>query len=119
MSTITTPTTPTVTLTNEQYLGGLPDPAEHTRLLFGVLQVSLHAVLFAEAGLLRPAERQLIVRDHERVHPRVPRFQLLDRAVGGGHAPGPDRRAEAELRVVAQPDSLVEVLDLPHRQRRA
>src|SRR5258708_5509022 len=118
MSTISTPTTPTPALTARDYPPWLPDSAVHHRFLLGVLEESFHAVLLAEAGLLGPAERQLVVRDLQRVDPRVARFELLDRAIRGGHAGGPDRRAEPEWGIVGKPQPLVEVLDLSHRQRR-
>src|SRR5690348_327047 len=89
------------------------------RLLLRVLKEGLDAVLLAEAGLLGATERQLVVRDLQGVDPRVARLDLLHGPMRGGHVRGPDRRAEAERRVVREPQALVEVLDPPHRQRRA
>src|SRR5258708_5353757 len=118
MSTISTPTTPTPALTARDYPPWLPDSAVHHRFLLRVLEESFHAVLLAEAGLLRPAERQLVVRDLQGVDQGVAGLELLDRAIRGGHAGGPDRRAEPEWGIVGKPQPLVEVLDLSHRQRR-
>src|SRR5216684_3367758 len=101
MSTISTPTTPTPALTARDYPPWLPDSAVHHRFLLGVLQESFHAVLLAEAGLLGPAERQLVVRDLQRVDPRIAGLELLDGAIRGGHAGGPDRRAEPEWESLA------------------
>src|SRR5437868_2952907 len=97
----------------------LSEPAVDDRLLLCVLEESLHPVLLAEPGLLGPAERQLVVRDLEGVDPGVARLQLVDRAVRRAHVRSPDRRPEAERRVIGQAQALVQVLDPPHRQRRA
>src|SRR5260221_468031 len=72
------------------------------RLLLGVLEEGLHAVLLAKAGLLGAAEGELVVCDLQRVDPRVARLQLVHRAVGGGHVGRPDRRPETKGRVVRQ-----------------
>src|SRR5258708_26285167 len=118
MSTISTPTTPTPTLTASDYPPWLPDSAVHHRFLLGVLQECFHAVLLAEARLLGPAERQLVVRDLQRVDPGVAGLELLNRAIRGRHAGGPDRRAEPERGIVGKPQPLVAGLHLSHRQRR-
>src|SRR5437879_3632298 len=76
-------------------------------------------MLLAEARLLRPAKRQLVVGDDDRVHPRVAGLELLHRAMRGGHVGGPDRRTQAELRVVGKTEPFIEVFDLAHRQRRS
>src|SRR5258708_13629922 len=93
MSTISTPSTPTPTLTARDYPPWLPDSAVHHRFLLGVLQESFHPVLLAEAGLLGPAERQLFVPDLQAVDPLVPRFALLAPPLSGRHARPPARRA--------------------------
>src|SRR5450759_3742258 len=116
MRTMITPTTTSATLIAFQYRAWLPDSPVHHRLLLGVLQEGFHPMLLAKAGLLGTAKGQLVVGDDQGVHPRVARLELLHRSVGGRHVRGPDRRAEAEGRVVAEPDALIQVLDLPHRQ---
>src|SRR5258708_3892883 len=118
MSTISTPPTPTPTLTASDYPPWLPDSAVLHGLPVGELRECSRAVLVAEARRLGPAERQLVVRDLQRVDPGVAGLELLNRAIRGRHAGGPDRRAEPERGIVGKPQPLVEVLDLSHRQRR-
>src|SRR5260370_7114074 len=92
MSTISTPTTPTPTLTASDYPPWLPDSAVHHRFLLGVLQECFHAVLLAEARLLGPAERQLVVRDLHRVDPGVSALALLNPPIPATHPVGPHPR---------------------------
>src|SRR5436309_7586499 len=83
-------------------LAGRLQAAVDDRLLLGVLQERLDSVLLAEARLLRAAERELVVSDLQGIDPRVTCLELVDRPVRRGHVPRPDRRAEAELRVIGE-----------------
>src|SRR2546428_13622360 len=74
-------------------------------------------MLLAEARLFGASKGKLVVRDLERIDPRVSRLELLDRPIRGGHGGGPDRRPEAELRVVGESKTFVEVFDAADRQR--
>src|SRR3989454_11912739 len=74
-------------------------------------------MLLAEARLFGASKWKLVVRDLECIGPRVSRLELLDRPIRGGHGGGPDRRPEAELRVVGESKTFVEVFDAADRQR--
>src|SRR5256885_7237097 len=76
-------------------------------------------MLLAEAGLLGPAERQLVVRDLDVVDPRVPGLEQLGGLARFREVLRPDRRTETVDARVRLRDGLVEVLYDEDRQRRA
>ena len=76
-------------------------------------------MLLAEARLLRPSERQLVVRDLQSIHPRVPGLELLHGTPRMRHVGRPDRRSQAELRIVGEAQTFVQVLDPPNREGRS
>src|SRR5260370_39185836 len=102
MSTISTPTTPTPTLTASDYPPWLPDSAVHHRFLLGVLQECFHAVLLAEARLRGPAERQLVARGLQRVDPGVAALGLRNRALRGRRAARRVLSAESEAGILGK-----------------
>src|SRR5207248_3716479 len=74
--------------------------------------------LAAVARLLDAAERQPRIRLHQAVDEHGARLDLGRQALGPRVVPGPERRAQAELRVVGQAYRVRLVLGADHRGHR-
>src|SRR5262245_51924852 len=73
----------------------------------GVVLDRFVAMLLAEATLLDPAERQLVVNDLRRVDPSVTGFDMLSAVHRAVDVARPDRRAETEDRAIRLLDRLI------------